>query len=113
MPWDDIAPAQTPAPQPAPMPQPAPAPSLAPHPQPAPEPAPQLEPIDNVDVVSPTELASLAAMLESAFGQGVSIVVEESGKVGKEDVESPGDEETDGFDDYDGDMFFSEDEEDD
>ena len=107
MPWDEPVPAPAPQPQPAPAPRPAPAPAPAPQPKPAPAPfeppAPQV--VNEVEEATPSELAQLAAMLEGAFGKGVSIVVEESGKEDKEAVESTDDDEFDDLDGYDGEDY--------
>ncbi len=122
MPWDEIAPQPAPAPAPAPAPTPVPAPMIAEQPatwdepergteQPeaAPEPAPEPEPLENVEVVSEDEIANIARMLEGAFGKGVSIVVEESGREDIDAVESADEAGYDDFDDYDGEEDFSED----
>ena len=71
----------------------------------------------DVEFATPSEIAGIAAMLESAFGKGVSIFVEDAGsrdtgKLDIEDVDSSDDDELDAFDSYDGDEFFSEDEDD-
>lgn len=61
--------------------------------------------MNEVEEATPSELAQLAAMLEGAFGKGVSIVVEESGKEDKEAVESTDDDEFDDLDGYDGEDY--------
>ncbi len=63
--------------------------------------------IDGLEVATPDELAGIAAMLEGAFGRGVSIVVEEPGRVGKDAVESVDDDPLGGYEDYDGGDDFS------
>ena len=122
------APASAPAPRPAPAPAPAPTPAPAPapmiaeqpttwdepergteQPEAVPEPAPEPEPLENVEVVSEDEIANIARMLEGAFGKGVSIVVEESGREDIDAVESADEAGYDDFDDYDGEEDFSED----
>ena len=55
------------------------------------------------------EIANIARMLEGAFGKGVSIVVEESGREDIDAVESADEAGYDDFDDYDGEEDFSED----
>lgn len=64
-------------------------------------------PVDGLEVATPDELAGIAAMLEGAFGRGVSIVVEESDKVGKDAVESVDDGSFGGYEGYDGEDDFS------
>ena len=78
-------------------------------PETASEPAPEPEPLENVEVVSEDEIANIARMLEGAFGKGVSIVVEESGREDIDAVESSDEAGFDDYDDYDGEEDFSED----
>ena len=89
----------------------------APAPAPVPAPATTATVQSDVEFATPSEIAGIAAMLESAFGKGVSIFVEDAssqdaGKLDIEDVDSSDDDELDAFDSYDGDEFFSEDEDD-
>lgn len=116
MPWNDIPaePGSAPIPEPVPMIEEPPAtpdePERGVSPAEEAAEASQTElqseeapaPVDGLEVVTPDELAGIAAMLEGAFGRGVSIVVEESGRVGKDAVESVDDGSFDEYEDYDG-----------
>ena len=116
MPWNDVPEEPVPAPipvieeRPATWDEPEQGVSPAgaseamqadPHPGEAPA------PVDGLEVATPDELAGIAAMLEGAFGRGVSIVVEEPDRVGKDAVESVGNGSFGGYEDYDGEDDFS------
>jgi len=53
---------------------------VSPTPQPTPAPAPAVTPAPIDDAPLPTELASIASMLEDAFGQSIKTVIEENGE---------------------------------
>ena len=79
------APAPQPAPAPTPVPQPTPAPAPAPVPQPAPVPAPAPAPQPTQASGTTEDLASIALLLESAFGPGVSVSVDQPSSMGASD----------------------------
>ena len=82
-PYAEPAPAPVPQPVPAPAPAPAPAPVPAPKPEPAPQPAPEPEstptpaPQPEFEPAQSDELKDIALLLESAFGPGVTVSIDQ------------------------------------
>ena len=88
---------------------PSPRPAPAPVPEPAVAPAPA--PADGAPL--PSELASIASMLEDAFGQSIRTVIEENGEDADEMLDDDADGEGGAFTDepvYDGDEYADDDE---